>query len=255
LYAVGGDVAIITIDYAKWIGLISQSLLGLASVAVAILAYRAWRIQFVLTKRYELARRVLLQVFQARESVSIVRASPVHPIIGRLSDVLDEKALRQDTAQERLKEHRRVYEERWAVAWGSGPTDANTTFSQRLSELALARSEVEVVLGANQAQKIEAVETCMRRLAFAFGEYFLLAGPYTLLGHPELDPGLETRIDAGGYFLPFRREHAQKRIKTAAKLLDEKSLDKDEGDAFGRELDSALRNAQESFREVLRLQR
>src|SRR5262245_43432082 len=109
----------LVIDYAKWIPVASQSILGLASVALAILAYRAWRSQFVLTKRYELARKVLLQVFQVRESVSIVRASPVHPITGRLSDVLDEK-VPGETKKERLKKPSGVYGERWAVAWGLG---------------------------------------------------------------------------------------------------------------------------------------
>jgi hypothetical protein len=250
VYAAGGDVAITTIDYAKWIDLVSKVLLGLASVAVAILAYQAWRTQFVLTKRYELARKVLLQVFQVSESISIVRGSPVHPITGRLSDVLDEK-VEAETKETRFKEHRRVYEQRWAVAWGWGQVDANAAFSQRLSELALARSEVAVVLGTNQAQKIEAVETCIRKLASAYGEYFPLAKRYIFFDHP-VGPGVGTMILYRGYELPFSKDQARERIKASARVLHPPS--KDEEDVFGKELDSALRNAQESFREVLRLQ-
>jgi Tfp pilus assembly protein PilE len=49
-------------------------IVAVVSIVIAVLGYRAWRIQFVSKERYSLARQALLKAYQIKEGILQVRA-------------------------------------------------------------------------------------------------------------------------------------------------------------------------------------
>jgi hypothetical protein len=260
VYAASGDVASTSIDYAKWIGITSQSFLGLASVAVAILAYRTWRIQFVSKERYSLARRALLNVYQVKEGILLVRALFRYIDIDALTNKLieqpsklaetaemtekaSEEALQQSMKIKKAREeHRDLYNERWNEVWSEG-------LGGLIIELRMIASETGVVIGNDVRQKLELLGQCLRDLQTARDDYFEV-GSLLLTAGMAISDTMRSVYQVGElYQREIHNDLEVDKIKKARAVIH--STDKE--DEFGKKVDAIVGAIESSLQVHLKL--
>lgn len=127
---------------------------------IAILGYGSWKKQLKGKTKYELARRLLLNVYQARDAIRDLR----NPVILSWEE---KRALKEanieiaDTDPDyKLKTLKAIYEMRWRRVAKAG------------RELEVDQFEAEVIMGPDVQEGIETLKRIMGTIYFNLGLYF-----------------------------------------------------------------------------------